>query len=75
MGSTAPAEVAMGFEVYQHHDLAEWRWRLFAVDGLVATGGPYPSLDVCLEAIKLVQGTNASTPVFNGQTGSLVPQS
>ncbi|BCT93746.1 hypothetical protein LYSHEL_27730 [Lysobacter helvus] len=68
------AEASMGFEVYQHHDLAEWRWRLFAVDGLLATGGPYPSLDDCLEAIRLVQGTNTSTPVFDAKTGSLVPQ-
>jgi len=62
----------MGFEIYQHNGLDEWRWRLFAADGMVATGGPYPTLDHCLDAIRLVQGTNTHTPVYDAQTGELV---
>jgi len=53
--------------------LSEWSWRLVAVDAIiVAHGEGYPSLDHCLEAIRLVKGTNSATPVFNGDTGALV---
>jgi uncharacterized protein YegP (UPF0339 family) len=63
----------MGFEVYQARGTSEWSWRLVAVDAIiVAHGEGYPSLDHCLEAIRLVKGTNSATPVFNGDTGALV---
>jgi uncharacterized protein YegP (UPF0339 family) len=64
----------MGFEVYQSRGTTDWSWRLVAADAIIiAHGERYTSLDHCLEAIRLVKGTNGVTPVFNGDTGDLIP--
>ena len=64
----------MGFEIFQSRGTADWSWRLVAVDAIiVAHGEGYPSLVHCLAAIQLVKGTNGVTPVFNGDTGDLIP--
>jgi uncharacterized protein YegP (UPF0339 family) len=66
---------AMGFEVYQARGTPEWSWRLVALDAMVvAHGEGFPSLDDCLAAIQLVKGTNHVTPVFNRDTGDLIPE-
>jgi hypothetical protein len=61
----------MGFEVYRKGE--EWLWRLVAADGIVAHGQPCGTLEDCLEAIRVVRGSNEATPVFNADTGELLP--
>jgi uncharacterized protein YegP (UPF0339 family) len=52
----------MYFQIYKSGD--QWRWRLRAGNHeIIAQGESYAAKANCLNAIELVRGTNAFTPV------------
>lgn len=67
----------MHFEIYQEQSgglrsagllsmaMGGWRWRLKGGNGeIVASGESYTTEAACMNGIRLVMGTTASTPIY-----------